>query len=50
MEKLVINVLDAIKKLVDAEGTWTEKKEAVLAYKDTSLEEFLAWFIPDEEC
>jgi len=48
MEKDIVALLEAIENIVRAEGTWKEKKNAVLnqATEDdkTSLYEFVAWF------
>lgn len=50
LEKEAALVVEAITALVRTEGSWREKRDAVLAEcdEDSMLEEFLAWEWPEE--
>jgi hypothetical protein len=47
-EALIQNLLDAISNIVDAEGTYLEKKTEIMEYcshdEETNLLEFVTWF------
>jgi len=48
MEQLIGKLIELLDELVRADGTWREKRNAILANigedDKTNLEEFLGWF------